>query len=173
MKHLLLFLCVIAGAGCVRPPQFLLTKDSTSINNFVREYEEMQSTISTMRQRLELVDSRIIEGRSKVSYYSDHFEGKVTASGVRFSNSTRQVAHKELPFGSMIFFYGGMGTADAKRLSTCKVPPAPSTYGCITDRGPFIEGRDFDITYKMATELGMVEQGVVEVNWIGLKGGVR
>ena len=132
------------------------------------------------KEKLRLIESHIIQGRSKVSFYSSYFEGKVTASGVRFSNSTRQIAHKELPFGSMIFFYGGMGTADAKRLSTCKVPSAPATtFGIITDRGPFHRNshgrydRDFDITYKMATELGMVEQGVVEVNWIGLKGGAR
>jgi rare lipoprotein A (peptidoglycan hydrolase) len=161
LKHLLLFLCVLAGAGCSSHPPH----SSHEIEAFVRECEGIERRCELLNNRIKIINSRIIEGRSKCSYYSDYFEGKVTASGTRFSNHGRQIAHKSLPFGSMIFFRW--------------VSDNRTSHGVVTDRGPFHRDphgrydRDFDITYKMATELGMVEQGVVEVNWIGLKGGVE
>jgi rare lipoprotein A (peptidoglycan hydrolase) len=160
---------------------------SSGAGEVTREVARVESRLADLKARDALVDSHIIEGVSKVSFYSDYFEGRLTASGTRFSNQSRQIAHKEFPFGSMIFFarQGSTGTEPGRVIATPitasegSTPSSPATFGIITDRGPFHRDphgrydRDFDITYKMATELGMVEQGVVEVNWIGLKGGVR
>ena len=182
-RTLLLFLCVLAGAGCSsRPPH-----SSGEIEAFVRECEGIEKRCELLKERIAIINSRIIEGRSKVSFYHGYFEGKVTASGVHFSNSSRQVAHKELPFGTMVFFIrqGSAGTEPGRVIATPitasegSTPSSPATFGIITDRGPFHRDpqgrydRDFDVTYLMATELGMVEQGVIEVEWIGLKGGAR
>jgi hypothetical protein len=183
-RTLLLFIALALGAGCSSHPPH----SSHEIEAFVRECEGIEKRCELLKERIQIINGRIIEGRSKVSFYSDYFEGRLTASGTRFSNSSRQVAHKKLPFGSMVFFYGGASegstkqtradNADAAKGRPTGLLPA-STFGIITDRGPFHRNpqgrydRDFDITYKMATELGMVEQGVIEVEWIGLKGGAR
>lgn len=182
-RTLLLFIALALGAGCSSHPPH----SSHEIEAFVRECEGIEKRCELLKERIQIINGRIIEGRSKVSFYSDYFEGRLTASGTRFSNQSRQIAHKEFPFGSMIFFarQGSTGTEPGRVIATPitasegSTPSSPATFGIITDRGPFHRDphgrydRDFDITYKMATELGMVEQGVIEVEWIGLKGGVK
>lgn len=169
-RTLILFIALALGAGCSsRPPH-----SSGEIEAFVRECEGIERRCELLNNRIEIINSHIIEGRSKVSFYADFFEGRKTASGTIFSNQSRQVAHKELPFGTMVFFTAGNASRTIAKDMACVKDHAPaSTFGIITDRGPFIKGGDFDLTYLMATELGMVEQGVIEVEWIGLKGGAR
>ena len=189
MKYILSLLLLLICTSFTLPVPVTTTarEVSSGAGKVTREVARIESRLADLKARNAIIDSHIIEGRSKVSFYSDYFEGRLTASGTRFSNQSRQIAHKEFPFGSMIFFarQGSTGTEPGRVIATPitasegSTPSSPATFGIITDRGSFHRDhhgrydRDFDITYKMATELGMVEQGVVEVNWIELKGGVE
>jgi rare lipoprotein A len=58
-------------------------------------------------------------------------------------------AHKEYPFGTRLRI-----TNTENDLST----------GCIVnDRGPFVEGRDIDLSYAVAKEIGMIGTGTARV----------
>jgi len=70
-----------------------------------------------------------------------------TASGQRFNPDMQGAAHKTLPFGTMVMF--------AYKGKYIVVP--------IIDRGPFIKGREFDLTRGSARKLGILNKGVARV----------
>jgi rare lipoprotein A len=88
-----------------------------------------------------------------ISWYGEPYNGRLAASGIRFDMNARHVAHRWLPFGTKVAFYNPLNGA--------------VSHGVIVDRGPFIDGRAFDISYSMALELGVVECGIAIVRcWV-------
>lgn len=83
------------------------------------------------------------------SYYHDRFQGRKTASGQRFDQSEYSAAHKTLAFGT---------TVRVTRPDTGK-----SVVVTINDRGPFKAGRVIDLSRQAARDLGMIDQGLVQV----------
>ena len=74
-------------------------------------------------------------------------QGRVTASGERFRPDGLTAAHKTLPFGTIL---------EVCRQSRCvKVR--------VNDRGPFIPGRELDLSRGAARRLGMIREGVAKV----------
>ncbi len=87
------------------------------------------------------------EGRA--SYYADKFNGRKTASGATFRQRKRTAAHKTLPFGT--------------KLKVTNLDNGKTVHVKVTDRGPFIKGRMIDLSKKAARKLGMLKQGVANV----------
>lgn len=83
------------------------------------------------------------------SYYADDFHGKPTASGEIFNMYAMTAAHKTLPFGTRL---------KVKNFSTAK-----SVIVTVNDRGPFVEGRQLDLSYGAAKAIGMVRSGTAAV----------
>jgi rare lipoprotein A len=85
---------------------------------------------------------------SLVSWYS--LPGSYTASGDLLTEEDWTAAHKTLPFGTIV--------------KVCYVD------GCargveITDRGPYIKGRDLDVNLIVADRIGLTAAGVDYVYW--------
>lgn len=89
------------------------------------------------------------EGALLASWYGEQFHGKQTASGEIYNMYDKTAAHRSLPFGTRL---------RVKNLANQRV-----TVVKINDRGPFIRGRDLDVSYAAAKELDMIGQGVAEV----------
>ena len=87
--------------------------------------------------------------QGKASYYADKFNGRKTASGEVFRNGKRTAAHKTLPFGTKV------KVVNPKNGRSVKVR--------INDRGPFVHGRIIDLSKKAARKIGMLREGVTEV----------
>ncbi|MCF8243043.1 MAG: septal ring lytic transglycosylase RlpA family protein [Melioribacteraceae bacterium] len=83
------------------------------------------------------------------SWYGPKFHGKVTANGEIYNQMALTAAHKSLPFGTML------------RLTNEK--NGKSVIVRINDRGPYIKGRQIDLSKAAAIELGAIERGVVKV----------
>jgi len=83
------------------------------------------------------------------SWYGAKYHGRHTASGAVFDMNSLTAAHKTLPFGT--------------RLKVTHVGNARSVVVEVNDRGPFIAGRDLDLSYGAASKLGMVDEGVARV----------
>ena len=84
------------------------------------------------------------------SYYSDKFNGRLTASGETFYNSKFTAAHKKLSFGTNV---------KVTNLSNGK-----NVIVRINDRGPFVAGRIIDLSKAAAAAIGMIEAGTVKVS---------
>jgi rare lipoprotein A len=80
----------------------------------------------------------------KASWYK---HGKVTANGEHFNPNGLTAAHKKLPFGTILLL-----TYEGK-----------SVIVRINDRGPFIKGREIDLSKGAAKVLGCIEKGVCDV----------
>jgi hypothetical protein len=81
------------------------------------------------------------------SYYGYGHEGSPTASGEPFVAEGYTAAHKTLPFGTQLRVgYGGN-----------------STLVTVNDRGPYIDGRDLDLSQGAAETIGLTGPGVAPV----------
>ena len=80
------------------------------------------------------------------SYYGPGFHGNLTASGTVFNQQASTAAHKSLPFGTKLRVC----------YRTCEVVT-------ITDRGPFVGGRDLDLSLGTAQRIGLAHRGVDRV----------
>ena len=83
--------------------------------------------------------------RAVASWYGPGLYGNHLACGGRLSPGTLGVAHKSLPCGSRVTLrYHG---------HTVRVP--------VVDRGPYVGGREFDLTYATKSRLHFGSTGVV------------
>lgn len=77
------------------------------------------------------------------SYYGKQFNGRKTANGERFNMNALTAAHKKLPFGTRVrVAYQGK-----------------SVVVRINDRGPYIKGRDIDLSKAAAERIGLIQKG--------------
>jgi rare lipoprotein A len=83
------------------------------------------------------------------SFYGDEFEGRLTASGERYSHLKATCAHVSIPFGSLV---------KITNLENNK-----SAIARVNDRGPFVPDRIIDVSKSVAERLGMINKGVVKV----------
>ncbi len=83
------------------------------------------------------------------SYYGDNFEGRVTASGERYSHLKATCAHVSIPFGSLV----KITNLDNNQTAIARV----------NDRGPFVPDRIIDVSKSVAERLGMIGTGIARV----------
>jgi len=88
-------------------------------------------------------------------WYGPRHHQKPTANGQRFNMFENTLAHRTLPFGTKV----RLVTLDNKK----------SAEGVVNDRGPFTKGRDLDVSYSMAKQLGFVRKGVAKLYLCQLK----
>lgn len=88
-------------------------------------------------------------GMMTASWYGPRFHGKVTANGEIYNQTALTAAHKTLPFGTL--------------LQITNLKNGKSIIVRINDRGPYIEGRDLDLSKGTAKSLGILHRGVVKV----------
>ena len=84
------------------------------------------------------------------SWYGPKFHGKTLANGQRFNMHALTVAHKSLPLGTGLI----LTNPDHGEQVQVKV----------TDRGPYVTGRQLDVSYRVAKELGFVKQGLSQLH---------
>ena len=88
-------------------------------------------------------------GVMTASWYGPRFHGKLTANGEQYDQMALTAAHKSLPFGTV--------------LQVTNFKNGKSVIVRINDRGPYIEGRDLDLSKGTALTLGMIDRGVIKV----------
>ena len=82
------------------------------------------------------------------SWYGPKFHGRPTSSGEIFNMYAMTCAHKEYPFGT--------------RLKVTNIENNRSAECVVNDRGPFVEGRDIDLSYAVAKEIGVIGPGICQ-----------
>lgn len=84
---------------------------------------------------------------NNVSWYGPGFYGKRTACGLAMTESLRGVAHRTLPCGTKITF---RNPANGRTIT---VP--------VVDRGPYVDGRQWDLTGGLCRALGHCYTGPI------------
>ncbi len=100
----------------------------------------------------------IDKGDMLASWYGSQFHGKTTANGEVFNQLAYTAASKSLRFGTL--------------LKVTNLRNNKSVIVRINDRGPYIGGRQLDLSKAAAQALGMVRRGVIRVSvrQLSLKG---
>lgn len=92
------------------------------------------------------------------SYYAEPYHGRRTASGEVFDSYLElTAAHRTLPFNTVVKVTNQENGKDVEVR--------------INDRGPFVDGRVIDLSFKAAREIDMVRAGVAPVKLTVLKQG--
>ena len=80
------------------------------------------------------------------SWYGKSHHGRAMANGEIYNMYADTIAHKNLPFGTRVELENPITGEAVKAV--------------ITDRGPYVAGRDIDISYGLARKLSLVQKGV-------------
>lgn len=83
------------------------------------------------------------------SWYGPGFHGKTTCRGKRYNMYRISAAHREFPLGTVLYL------RNPKSHKELGIP--------INDCGPYIEGRDIDLSLGAARNLRLVREGVVNL----------
>jgi rare lipoprotein A len=102
-------------------------------------------TLTADRSLVEFLDKGIM----KASWYGPGFHGHKTANGEIYDQMSFTAAHKSLKFGTL--------------LKVTNLKNDKSVVVRINDRGPYIHGRDLDLSKAAALELGFVRKGVSKI----------
>jgi rare lipoprotein A len=88
-------------------------------------------------------------GAMKASWYGPGFHGKKTANGEIYNQMSFTAAHKSLKFGTL--------------LKITNQKNGKFVVIRINDRGPYIEGRDLDLSKAAAIQIGLMRRGVARL----------
>jgi len=91
----------------------------------------------------------VIEQTGEASNYGKGFHGKKTANGEKFDQNKLTAAHPSLPLGS--------------KAKVTNLKNGKSVEVRINDRGPYVKGRDIDLSKQAAKELDITKNGVAPV----------
>lgn len=84
------------------------------------------------------------------SWYGAPYHGRRTANGEIYNMYSMTAAHRSLPFGT--------------RVKVCNKSNNRCATVRINDRGPFIGGRDIDLSKAAADAIGLTSKGVGRVS---------
>jgi rare lipoprotein A (peptidoglycan hydrolase) len=140
---ILLFMILLAGFTLVNidTKKESVPVVNNSTNAAINEEDNMGNTS---------VVSYIDKGKMKISWYGPRFHGKLTANGEVFDQSSFTAAHKKYRFGTL--------------LKITNPDNNQSVVVRINDRGPFVSGREIDVSRAAANELGLLGTGVAKMN---------
>ncbi len=143
MKSITIMLSVLVLVGLVG---FTVIEKNNNTNETPKLVEEFVPNIVTQK----VVNSSVVtyseRGTMKASWYGPKFHGKKTANGEVYDQMAFTAAHKSLPFGTLL------------KLTNSR--NGKSVVVRINDRGPYIPGRQLDLSKGAAIELGVMQNGV-------------
>jgi len=152
ISKVIIVLALISVAGFVFNPKESGSSENSAIN------EELTSTYnSEVNSQIELIEYTDI-GKMVASWYGPRFHGRKTANGEIFDQDAFTAAHKKFRFGTIL------------RLTNPN--NEKSIIVRINDRGPYIKGRELDLSKAAAFELGILDRGVakLDIEQVTLKG---
>lgn len=79
-------------------------------------------------------------------WYGSYHQGRLMANGRRFNMHAATLAHRNMPIGTKV------------ELENPKT--GEKAQAVVTDRGPYHQGRDVDLSYGLAKRLSLATQGI-------------
>lgn len=118
------FFCFFSKPSYAQPQAAKAIQDTIIKNSVIADSLKLVSNLKL----------KLHKKNAHASYYADKFNGRRTASGRRFDNQKYTAAHRKLPFGT--------------KVKVTNEANGKSVIVEITDRGPFIKGREIDLTKR-------------------------
>ena len=83
------------------------------------------------------------------SWYGQYHHGRIMANGEPDNKHGHTIAHRDMPLGT--------------RVELENPETGEKARATVTDRGPYVEGRDVDLSYRLARKLSLSRQGVANL----------
>ncbi len=139
LSKMIMVLAVVGLGGFTIVTSVKGTSDiSVLTEEFVPVTENSNVNTSTIRY--------VNRGTMKASWYGPRFHGRTTANGEIYDQTALTAAHKSLRFGTI--------------LKVTNPRNNKSVIVRINDRGPYIPGRQLDLSKAAAEELDVIKNGV-------------
>lgn len=124
-------------------------EDSPSLEELLLEEDE----INDIDRKIKKLGLRKTEEcyYSSASWYGPKFHGRPTASAELYDKNLLTAAHKTLPLNTYVLV---TNTLNGREIIVR-----------VNDRGPFISGRDLDLSEAAAKVIGAIPSGVVPVKY--------
>lgn len=126
----------------------LILKDSLTDSLSINKEDNLEN------DNVSIVEESKKLSAGKVSWYGGKFHGRLTSSGERYDMNAYTAAHKSLPFGTKVKI---INPKNGKEVIVR-----------ITDRGPFVPKREFDLSKAAFAELASLNSGVLNVQYVVL-----
>jgi len=97
------------------------------------------------------LDTALMEEVHKVSLYAEDFHGKGTAFGETFDMHAITAAHRTLPYNTLV--------------KVTNMENGKSVIVRINDRGPYVNGRDMDLSLASFMSIAPRSRGVIEAKF--------
>jgi len=137
-------------------PVWSLVAHSTTVCSHSSLTSLSPETKCTPRPRLESAKTHEVEKAPKTakkngvaSWYGPRFHGRQTANGEIFNQNRLTAAHRTLPMGTKV------AVTNPRNGKSVEVR--------INDRGPYIKGREIDLSYAAARALDLLKPGIEAV----------
>ncbi len=124
-----------------------VNKYHVNIDDIIEENDVVDPTTLQIGQtlRIPLPKKGTVE-QVVASWYGESFHGKKMANGQVFDMYGTTIAHKEIPLGTTV--------------ELTNVQTGERVMATVADRGPYVHGRDIDLSYGLAKQLSLIESGV-------------
>ncbi len=135
--------------GLLQPLMLGLSSQSIDVKQQVALEISPEYALSDTLEMFSPADSSSLVERvfyAVTSFYSKRFHSKNTANGESHAKDAYTAAHKQLPFNTL--------------LRVTNEDNGKSVLVRVNDRGPFTRGRDLDVSWYAAKELGILRDGV-------------
>lgn len=112
------------------------------------------AVVESREQLLELMrmlDALLLEEVHEVSFYGDEFHGQGTAFGETFDMNALTAAHRSFPHNTLVEV---TNTENGKSVTVR-----------VNDRGPYVEGRDMDLSRAAFEKISPVSRGVIQATF--------
>ncbi|MFO7896203.1 MAG: septal ring lytic transglycosylase RlpA family protein [Candidatus Cloacimonadales bacterium] len=149
MKKYIYILAVVAIFGCSANPRYAGTDSRRQVH---RKYTTKMSKAEVKRS-IDSAGKLDLQAGARLnfvcSYYGEKFHGRSTSNGEKYDMNKLTAAHKTLPFNT--------------KLRVTNPDNGKSVVVRINDRGPFVAGRDLDLSQAAAQQIEMIAHGVKEL----------
>lgn len=121
---------------------------------FIEQTRDLSNPVASVNELLGLalsLDEFLAKEVHEVSLYGEDFHGKGTAFGEKFDMSALTAAHRTFPANTLV--------------KVTDIENGKSVIVRINDRGPYVEGRDMDLSLAAFTRLAPRERGVLRATF--------
>jgi rare lipoprotein A len=132
----------------IEPEDAPILADKYSINGFEPDH---QLTKSELEQLIVTLDTKLRTEVHEASLYSEKFHGKGTAFGETFDMHALTAAHRSYPHNTMV--------------KVTNTENGKSVVVRINDRGPFVQGRDMDLSLGSFLRIAERSKGRIDVTF--------
>jgi rare lipoprotein A len=141
--------CAAQSSVASRKSEFVATREAAIVRHRETRTAAVEHTSIVRRHDPYASEKNTGDLKLPASGVASFYSDTQTASGEKFNPDELTAAHKTLPFGT--------------RLRVTNTATGRSVTVRVNDRGPYVHGREVDVSYSAAQALGMVGSGIAKV----------